>query len=389
MIVRAQTMCAATPFLDTMYDCATTANIVYGKGALGNPTSAYKGLTLDLYQPTGVTATGATVPATLPGLVVVHGGAFEHGSAKDRKIVELCKKYSKRGYVCAAINYRLIGDNPSPGKGPQINFVVEGRAVNAAIQDAATAVRWLRSNASRYKIDPNRIAILGGSAGATTSLYEGVMESNMIPANSQVAAIVDLWGGLAGQDYLIDANDPPVFVVHGTADAINPIQSSINLTEQCSKVGVPYDFYPLDRAGHSAWKEFWTTVVMGKTVDRHCAEFLYNHLDLPKLQSDLSVISIQATDSGSGGPASNRGTFLLSRSGNLNSALRVKLTLGGAAKGVDYTKLSRSVSFASGEKSKLINIFPLDDTLVVEVANGKGYTPGWPSRAHRIVSDND
>jgi acetyl esterase/lipase len=279
IILVVTTVKAGSPFLDTMFNYSTTNDIVYGTGNLGYPTTnGTMDLTLDLYRPTG-----AGVPALLPGLIVIHGGGFTSGDKADTNLVRLGQTYAARGYVVASINYRLTGDNPSAEPGAWNNFTQQWRAMNAAVQDAAKAVRWLRDHAATYNIDPTRIAIEGGSAGAITALFEGYEEVDIVGTNAQVGAIVDLWGALYGNESLVDANDPPVFIVHGTEDTTVPYTNSLALTNRCGAVGLPYEFYPIQGAAHGPWSNFWGDVVNGKTIDQHCAEFLFKHLGLLSL----------------------------------------------------------------------------------------------------------
>jgi acetyl esterase/lipase len=279
IILGAANVKAGTPFLDAMFSYSTTSNVVYGTGDLGYPTTTNTmNLTLDLYRPTG-----AGLPALLPGLIVIHGGGFTTGDKSGIDEVHLCKLYSERGYVAATINYRLEGDNPSAEPGAWNNIILEWRAMNAAVQDAAKAVRWLRAHAAAYNMDPARIAIEGSSAGSITALFEGYEESDIVGTNAQVGAILDLWGALYGDEYLVDANDPPVFIVHGTADTTVPYTNSLALTNQCGAVGLPYEFYPIQGAVHAPWTNFFNDVVNGKTIERHGAEFLFKYLGLLSL----------------------------------------------------------------------------------------------------------
>ncbi|MEO1992864.1 MAG: SMP-30/gluconolactonase/LRE family protein [Pirellulales bacterium] len=84
---------------------------------------------------------------TLPCLVIVHGGGWLHGD--KTKFRALAIKLAQRGYVTAAIEYRLGGEALFP----------------AAIHDCNAAVRFLRHNSQRLNIDPQRIGAVGGSAG--------------------------------------------------------------------------------------------------------------------------------------------------------------------------------------------------------------------------------
>jgi acetyl esterase/lipase len=86
-------------------------------------------------------------PSPKPAVVVVHGGGWLKG--ERTKFHRLALGLATRGYVAAAIEYRLGGEAKFP----------------AAIHDCNAAVRWLRANAKQYGIDPRRIAAVGGSAG--------------------------------------------------------------------------------------------------------------------------------------------------------------------------------------------------------------------------------
>ncbi|MFV0443973.1 MAG: SMP-30/gluconolactonase/LRE family protein [Planctomycetaceae bacterium] len=97
-------------------------------------------LLLDLFLPRS-----ATGPS--PCLVLVHGGGWMKGD--KTKFRALAIELGEKGYVTAAIEYRLGGEAKFP----------------AAIQDCNAAVRFLRANAAKYGIDPNRIGAVGGSAG--------------------------------------------------------------------------------------------------------------------------------------------------------------------------------------------------------------------------------
>jgi acetyl esterase/lipase len=83
----------------------------------------------------------------MPAVVCIHGGGFRAGNRT--RWDALCKELAGRGYVAVTIEYRLS---------PKYQFP-------AAVHDSKSAVRWLRINASKYHIDPNRIGAIGDSAG--------------------------------------------------------------------------------------------------------------------------------------------------------------------------------------------------------------------------------
>src|SRR5206468_3600241 len=95
-------------------------------------------LLLDLYRP-------EAARGPLPLIVWVHGGGWSAGSKENSQAILL----SGRGYAVASINYRLSGVATFP----------------AQIEDCRAAIRWLRANAAKYNLDPNRIGVWGGSAG--------------------------------------------------------------------------------------------------------------------------------------------------------------------------------------------------------------------------------
>lgn len=95
---------------------------------------------LDLFVPKNVAGPKPTV-------AVIHGGGWMKGNKSGFR--GLAQALAARGYVTAAVGYRLGGEAKFP----------------AAIQDCNAAVRWLRANHKKYGIDPNRIGAVGGSAG--------------------------------------------------------------------------------------------------------------------------------------------------------------------------------------------------------------------------------
>jgi acetyl esterase/lipase len=109
-------------------------------------------LQLDLYLP----AAAKAVP--VPGIVFVHGGGWRAGVREN--FAPMAIRLAERGYAAATISYRLSPEALYP----------------AAVQDARAAVRWMRTHAAEYGIDPSRIAIGGGSAGGQIAALAGVTD---------------------------------------------------------------------------------------------------------------------------------------------------------------------------------------------------------------------
>jgi len=111
-----------------------------------------KALGIDLYRP------ATSLPRPLPLVVVIHGGSWRGGSQRD--LPELSRYLAARGYAVAAVAYRFAPANPHP----------------AASKDVHAAIQFLKSNASRLRIDAARIALIGRSAGGQLALLEAYTE---------------------------------------------------------------------------------------------------------------------------------------------------------------------------------------------------------------------
>lgn len=98
-----------------------------------------------------------------PLVVFIHGGGWTQGE-KSRGMGRI-RPYLDAGISFAAINYRLTGEAPLP----------------APVYDAARAIQFLRSKADEWNIDPDRIAVTGGSAGGCTSLWLAFHEDLAAP----------------------------------------------------------------------------------------------------------------------------------------------------------------------------------------------------------------
>jgi acetyl esterase/lipase len=104
-----------------------------------------KSLQLDIYKPKNLSR-----PAPL--LVFIHGGGWRGGVRSDYLVYLVA--FAKKGYMTATVSYRLLKDGPYP----------------ACAEDITDAVRWFYNNGEKYGYDPDRIALIGGSAGAHLAL---------------------------------------------------------------------------------------------------------------------------------------------------------------------------------------------------------------------------
>jgi acetyl esterase/lipase len=237
---------------------STTSNVVYGSAI--NNSGATITLRLDLYEPSGDTVTER------PAIVWVHGGSFASGDKTSPELVDEATTFGQKGYVNASINYRLEPGGCT-GSVPVTTCLL---AVQEALEDAQTAVRFLRTNAAMYGIDVTRIAIGGSSAGAITALNVGFSSSE--DPTAAVAGAVSLSGSnlLGG----IDSGDAPSLAFHGTADTVVPYQWAVNTVNQAAAAGLDSFLTAWTGAGHVPYVQHRTEILDQTT------NFLYWELDL-------------------------------------------------------------------------------------------------------------
>ena len=152
---------------------ATLPDTPYGK----------RDLHLDLFRPGKA--------EKYPALLLIHGGGWRSGNKSMQ--VPLAQQIAARGYVTACVEYRLSPEALYP----------------AAVHDIKAAIRFLRANAAKYHIDPERMAITGSSAGGQLAAlvgmtgglrkFEGAEGNNAVP--SKIQAIIDM-------DGILDFTDP-------------------------------------------------------------------------------------------------------------------------------------------------------------------------------------
>jgi len=221
-------------------------DVRYGEGSVGFGTDSagVRALLMDVFLPEG-----EAPPAGRPALVLSHGGAYHRG-AKDRDefeqegsqntpVHEYCERFAARGYACFSIGYRLTQERPAPAVSPITrnrqdlhrdrtdwvrNLLGLPRAtteellngMEAAWVDVAAAFRFIRADATRWGIDPHRMAIGGFSAGGFASAYAAYA------LGEPAAAVVCLSAGMSPEDvdhYLHGARGmPPLLLFYGEHD---------------------------------------------------------------------------------------------------------------------------------------------------------------------------
>jgi acetyl esterase/lipase len=218
----------------------------------------------DLYFP-------ATMPAgkTIPALVWIHGGGWSTGLRDAKREVSVCSTLASNGYVMMSIDY-LLSD--------------KRQAVwPTNLWDCKNAVRWLRKNAGRLGVDPERIGVAGGSAGghlaamvALTMPMDGLNPAEPLgDVSCAVKCCVDLYGiadigtyhdaTMLGKTFAVApelyhaaspvtyvrSNSVPVLICHGTADKTVNLQQSKLFDQVLTRSGVAHHFEIVTNAAHT------------------------------------------------------------------------------------------------------------------------------------------
>lgn len=219
-------------------------------------------LLADMYLPKRATL--------LPAIIFIHGGGWTGGSRTQWS--KLIEPFAEHGYVGMAIDYDL-----SPG----VRFPV-------ALEECKQAVRWLRAHASEYRVDPDRIAVAGGSAGGelaalvaltrNDSRYEGAGTFKSFSSNVKAAilysadldltkfserddAILAYLGSScsAQRDLCLQASPqfhlsgelPPVFIGHGNADRDVPYSQFTDFVAAYKQANGPITAFTAEQGPHS------------------------------------------------------------------------------------------------------------------------------------------
>ena len=210
-----------------------------------------------------------------PVIINIHGGGWRSGVKETQGGFN---PFFKAGFAVANMEYRMSGQATAP----------------AAVEDTRCMLIYLIKNAKILNIDPNKIIIMGGSAGGHLALMGGLLGNDHrfdtnCPGvdNIKVAAIIDkygimdvwdwtygpehkssspkLWlGDKANDEAFIQSvspityvtkNSPPIFIVHGDADPTVPYQQSVNLYKKLQDLGVKSQFITVAGGGHGKFEK--------------------------------------------------------------------------------------------------------------------------------------
>lgn len=196
-----------------------------------------------------------------PAVLVIHGGAWRGGDKGH--MGSLLQEFANHGYVAVSPQYRFCPKELFP----------------AQVHDVKAAVRWLKSNAKTYRVNPERIGAIGFSAGGHLALMLGVtgpsdgLEGDVAAGapDTRLKAVVNYFGptDLAAKDIpdvskplvrdflgataeekpelaakasprtYVSSDDPPILTFQGTRDPLVPFTQAIELAEAMTAAGVP------------------------------------------------------------------------------------------------------------------------------------------------------
>lgn len=246
---------------------------------------ASKSWVLDLAVPKGEAA------GPRPAIVVIHGGGWIEGdkssfSTPNNRPPGNIIDFARLGFVAATINYRLAGEAPFP----------------AALHDCRCAVRWLRANAKKYEIDPERIGVWGNSAGGHLALLLAMLDerteladdgpyreqTSRVQAAASDSGPIDLayqyrrqrletvvgrfLGGppdadrtaaykLASPSEHVSPELPPLLLIYGAADGQVPVETADSFVAALGKAGARDVSYhrlgQVDHCPHSLIRVPW------------------------------------------------------------------------------------------------------------------------------------
>ena len=310
-------------------------------------------LTMDIFTPDDGGAKNRAA------VIVAHGGAFIAGAKDDdQKSIAYCDSLAARGFVTASIQYRLgvtaTGKVSIASFYPEITLAGDltvserdyARAVYRGVQDINAAVRFLRANATEYGIDPERIYVLGNSAGAIMAIeniyansetdfpdyvfenenaYDigGLNDYGEQGVDFHANGAVALWGATHNPK-ILGYNKTPVFLAHGSADDIvlfktgKPVQDANSMipSEYSSMLAgvdftlnapVLYGSYVIDSAltanngskkkpetyfVEGAKHEFYNKAAYTATTQTKVFEFLYNLAKSDKVVHELAGVTV-------------------------------------------------------------------------------------------------
>lgn len=242
---------------------AEAAQMTGGPDTVEENVAYAPGLKLDVYKPAD-SGTGSR-----PAVILIHGGGW---TSFDKSTMRRMGQFLARsGFVAFAVDYRLFQGNEN--RWP------------AQLDDVQRSVRWVRANAAKYGVNPDRIGAFGHSAGAQLAALLGMEDTRdnsdvaLAKYSSKVQAVVDASGptdfttekdpeaiaffsNFLGADYSkhpevwqnaspafhVAKSNAPFLILHGTRDEMVPIAQAEELYDKLKAAGVQVSFVKVEDA---------------------------------------------------------------------------------------------------------------------------------------------
>lgn len=214
-------------YRDTLFSDIAVTDLAYGRNI--NYLNQVDTLHATLYSPTN------HVTPNRPLVIVLYGGSFVQGSRSELYVQQTCLLLAKRGYLAAAVDYRI---------GMMSMSVLEGfYAVYRGAQDSKAAVRFFRAHADSLVFDPGQIYMVGYSAGGFNAIHTAFWQTNEVPVfaippgsgtfetgtstpgvSDTLSGFVSVAGGI-GDTLWMNGEKTAVACIHNLLDPVVPYQS--------------------------------------------------------------------------------------------------------------------------------------------------------------------
>lgn len=241
----------------------------------------------------------------VPAIILIHGGGWRTGDKADKRELSIARTLSENGYAVFSINYLLnVGERDEAGR-----LRITELAWPQNFYDCKSALRFVRAEADHFGIDPERIAVMGGSAGGHLAMLVGLtaeddsLNSNglYLEESNAVRCIVNFYGphdlrgkkltpftgsamnrnadleALASPVTHLHAQSPPFFIAHGTNDKVIPVDSSRDLVQRLEALNIPFEYVEIPGAPHA-----FDLQPPQKDLRRPLLDFLQAHLGKPE-----------------------------------------------------------------------------------------------------------
>jgi acetyl esterase/lipase len=206
---------------------------------------------------------------SLPVILSVHGGRWKAGHRRDASAINV-KQWAELGFFAMSIDYRLVGCTPAP----------------ACYQDVQCAIRFVHANAEKYRIDEQRVFLIGQSAGGHLVALAATLGDGPFPrtggwdkASNDVRAIISVaanyelttlsWGDIwtpPGVDPIaarklaspvnhVSKETKPLLILHSDNDSSVPIENALLMVEALRKANAPFAFERYPKMGHMGINE--------------------------------------------------------------------------------------------------------------------------------------